>query len=327
MAQNWMRDVTRVTPAGESPCCDGPMVDADRAIQRVAQSQHGFVSRDQCLAAGLSVSQVKTRVRTQGWTRYTPGVFLLPGIRASVEGRLQAAQLWGGTDSILSHASAAWLHRIDDRLPSTADLYVTSGKSTGKVRCHRLKIGDSPETVRRRGLLFTRVERTLSDLAGSWRPKRLGEATDSALRQGLTTLNRLQQEADHWSVQGRAGSASFRQILRGRDPRDAAVRSEFETRTLRAIKPIKDWSVVPNHLVTVSGSRYYLDLAFPPLKVGVECQSVRWHLGDEALKNDAKRFRRLGLAGWLILPSVGTTLFSIPSGSAKRSLAHCGFAR
>lgn len=292
----------RVTAERTPKCCDTGMNHPDRAIERTAQRQHGFVSRAQCLDAGLSKTQIHTRLANRRWIRYLPGVFLLPGVKVTNEGRLMAAQLWAGKNSLLSHSSAAWLHRIDETPPTRPELYVQSGKKCPGVRCYRWDPGESLGVARRNGLAFTKVERTLLDISRRSDPRRVGRSMDSSLRQGLTTLDRLNAEAIQQARQGRLGCKVFRELLRGRDHRDAAVRSEFETRTLRTLKRIRTAHVIPNHHVVTTGSSFYLDFAFPQVKLGIECQSVKWHLGDEALKRDSARFRKLALAGWVILP-------------------------
>ena len=295
------KKVTCITPANRSVCCHAVM-NADRRVEKIARSQHGFVSRSQCLAVGLSGSQIRNRVAARGWQRYLPEVFLLPNVGVTPIGKLFAAQLWGGDESIVSHGSAAWIHRIDETVPARAELYVRGGRRCEGVRCHRLGVGDRPLSLRKQGVRVTRVERTLLDLCATWVPTRVGRAMDSALRQRLTTLDRLSQELEGSGASGRSGSALLRKMLRGRDYRDEAVRSEFETRTLRVIKSIRGWMPAPDFPVAASGQAHFLDFAFPEVKVGIECQSIRWHLGNEALKRDSARMRRLSLAGWLILP-------------------------
>lgn len=77
--------------------------------------------------------------------------------------------------------------------------------------------------------------------------------------------------------------------------------STFEARTLRILKSIDSANVIPDHLVTDGDRHYYLDFAYPDLKLGIECQSIRWHLGAEAMKKDVARHRRLTLLGWPVL--------------------------
>ena len=44
-----------------------------------------------------------------------------------------------------------------------------------------------------------------------------------------------------------------------------------------------------------------LDLAIPELRIGIECQSWRWHGSPAAQAADARRKRRLRLLGWEIV--------------------------
>jgi very-short-patch-repair endonuclease len=53
--------------------------------------------------------------------------------------------------------------------------------------------------------------------------------------------------------------------------------------------------------VNDSGKTYFLDFGYPSLMVGVEGHSIRWHMGNEWLKADAKRDRHLKRLGWTIL--------------------------
>ncbi|MBA2726238.1 MAG: hypothetical protein H0U53_09630 [Actinobacteria bacterium] len=80
------------------------------------------------------------------------------------------------------------------------------------------------------------------------------------------------------------------------------------------MKPIRYSAAVPDHEVTVAGSRFFLDFAFPEVKLGIECQSVRWHLGDEALRRDSARMRKLSLAAWMILPYCWDEVVFDPAG-------------
>ncbi len=65
---------------------------------------------------------------------------------------------------------------------------------------------------------------------------------------------------------------------------------------LRILRAIKYVPVVPNFLVNTRGRRYFLDFAFPTHRIGIECHSVKWHLGDR-WKRDLIRNRDLTRAG------------------------------
>lgn len=273
----------------------------DRSIEGIARRQKGFVTRAQCRSAGMTDKMIHYRVQACGWRRHLPGVFLLPGVQITREGELLAVYLWGGEGSMLCRSSAAYLLQLDDSHPAAPELYLRSGRSAQGVRTYRLAKDDRPASMKIHGMRATRAERTLLDLSAQWPSVRVGRAMDTALRDGRTSLQRLAREPDLCSSRGRAGTALYRSLVRGRDHRDTSVRSDFETRMLRILKAVRSHTVVPNYLVSDGVKDRYLDFAFPELRLGIECQSIRWHMGEEYLKADMARHRRLSLSGWMIL--------------------------
>ena len=88
-------------------------------------------------------------------------------------------------------------------------------------------------------------------------------------------------------------------LVMGRDDRDERVRSIFESRMLAILRRIREHRVVPNFEVRVSGDRYFLDFFFPAARLGIECHSFRWHIGQH--NADARRDRRIRSVGIEIL--------------------------
>ena len=276
------------------------MQTADRTCERHARRQGGFVTREQCIEAGLTSRAIEVRLRRDGWVRWLPRVFLLPGVAPDAGSKLLAALLWAGPEAVLSHDSAAWVHKLEgSTAPRKAELYVTNGKSNDKVTTYRFPTGASLARIRVKGLRVTRVERTLSDLCPRWTPSQLGRGMDDALRRGLTNLDRLVEEAATARAERRAGAAVVRRLVAGRDHRDAKVRSRFETMTLRLLNEIEPPQA--DHVVRCDAKNLWLDFAYPDLMLAIECQSIRWHLGEEAFKADMARHRRLSAMGWMVL--------------------------
>lgn len=273
----------------------------DQALGRLARRQGGFVSRSQCRGVGLSDRQIQLRIRRHGWERAYPGVFQLPGAPPSPHSRLHGAQLWAGADSIICRGSAAQLHQLEPTGPALPQLYLSTGKRTAGIKSYRLRTGDAPSTCTIGGLKVTRVERTLLDLATVWEPVRVGRAMDDALRRGLTSLDRLRSELARTAHHGRPGARVYERLARGRDHRDTLLRSDFEKRMLRIAEQIPSFRFIPNWRVEDRDRHYYIDIAYPPQRVAVECQSIQWHLGEEAFKDDMARHRRLTLLGWTVL--------------------------
>ena len=273
----------------------------DRQVERIARNQKGLVTRQQCREAGLTDTEIHYRLKSFGWQRHLPSVFQLPGTSSTPETRLMGAQLWAGDRGLLCRSSSAWILKMDDQTPSIPEVYLRSGQKVSSVRTYRLACTDQPHVSRVRGFRVTCAERTLLDLSAVWPAIRVGRAMDAALRNGQTSLERCAQAAEGWGGKGKAGTVVFRELLRGRDHRDVSVRSEFETKMLRILKRIETSPVVPDHPVSDGPANRYLDFAFPELRLAVECQSIKWHLGSEAWRADMARHRRLMALGWTVL--------------------------
>jgi putative AbiEi antitoxin of type IV toxin-antitoxin system len=89
--------------------------DLPPALGNLARYQSGVVSRSQALRAGLSADMIKFRVRSGRWLQVHPGVYAtfsgVPGRGA----RQWAAVLSAGPGAVLSHETAAELHRLADQ--------------------------------------------------------------------------------------------------------------------------------------------------------------------------------------------------------------------
>jgi hypothetical protein len=84
-------------------------------LRNLARYQNGVISRSQALRAGLTVDMIKFRVISDRWRQIYPGVYATftgtPGRGA----QLWAAVLTAGRGAVLSHETAAELHRLIDR--------------------------------------------------------------------------------------------------------------------------------------------------------------------------------------------------------------------
>jgi hypothetical protein len=84
-------------------------------LRNQARYQHGVVSRSQALQAGLTADMIKSRVKGDRWRQIHLGVYTtftgVPGRSA----QLWAAVLSAGPGAVLSHETAAELHRLADK--------------------------------------------------------------------------------------------------------------------------------------------------------------------------------------------------------------------
>jgi very-short-patch-repair endonuclease len=147
-------------------------------LRNLARRQYGVVSRSQALRAGLTADMIKFRVRSDRWRQIHTGIYAtftgVPGRNA----QLWAAVLSAGPGAILSHETAAELHRLIDQpsdaihviVPWQRRIAVASG-----VSLHRSKragetvlgYGSPPRTkVEETVLDLTQTAVTLDDVCG-----------------------------------------------------------------------------------------------------------------------------------------------------------------
>jgi hypothetical protein len=82
------------------------------------QSQSGVISRHQATEAGFTEKAIDWRLRSGAWRRLHRGTYAAFTGNPSREGKLWAAVLRAGPGAVLSHETAAEIHRLTDK-PST----------------------------------------------------------------------------------------------------------------------------------------------------------------------------------------------------------------
>lgn len=65
---------------------------------------------------------------------------------------------------------------------------------------------------------------------------------------------------------------------------------------LRIMRRI-DAAVDADYEILVSDERFVLDFYLPEVLLGIECHSIKWHMGHEAFKNDVRRHRLISSIG------------------------------
>jgi very-short-patch-repair endonuclease len=146
---------------------------AQRSAAKLAARQHGVVSFGQLVRAGLGRASVTRRIR-EGWLhRVHRGVYALGTGNLTREGYFMAAVLAVGKGAVLSHASAAALHKLSPTCPPIIHVTVPGwgGRSRRKgIVIHRSSTLTPAEITIHRGIPVTTVPRTLADLG--WGPER-----------------------------------------------------------------------------------------------------------------------------------------------------------
>jgi hypothetical protein len=162
-----------------------------------ARSQHGLITHQQALAAGLQTRDVARLVASGEWVRLRKGVYADGAAYAAAEAfreapmlRMRAVTLAVDTEPVFSHDSAAIVHRLgvpDARTsaPHVARTSHRSTRTTGGIVTHGAPFA-AEQITRVDGLLVLDAARTALDMTrlhGLWPGM---AACDAALRLGVT---------------------------------------------------------------------------------------------------------------------------------------------
>lgn len=262
---------------------DGLLADA-RALLR---EQHGVITRQQALAAGLSSKAIRARLDGGRWQRLQTGVYATFSGEPPRPALLWAAVLRAGPEAVLSHQTAAELHGLLD-VPAPL-IHVTVPSGSRVVRPGGAMIHYSCQLAQSRHPALspprTRVQDTVLDLAAEART--LDQAVSlilSAVASRRTTAplllaamrrrTRLRWRADLARALGAAGDGThslieFRYLT--------AVESAHGLPRGRRQRPVQR-----------AGRREYQDVAYDEYATVVELDGRAAH-PEEARWRDTRR--------------------------------------
>lgn len=271
----------------------------DLAIARLAELQHGVVSRRQLGALGLTPAMVRSRLARQQLAQLHRGVYAVGHRRLTRRGFWLAAVLAGGEGAVLSHRDAAVLH---DLLSSERErVEVTTPDrmaSTPGIDAYDRRALPREERTVVAGIPVTTVERTLVDLADAVPPHRLRKALAEADRLRVadaSTLAAVMERTRGRPGRGHAALTAAVEELRAHGAQ--LTRSEAEDRFLDLV--IAHGLARPRMNHRVAG--YEVDAVWPAQRVAVEIDGAAYHWTPSARVRDRAKQQRLAAAGWQVL--------------------------
>jgi very-short-patch-repair endonuclease len=277
------------------------MDDTTRRMNALAEGQRGLVTRDQLRALGRTSRQIDRSLARGTLLRVQPGVYRMAGTAVGPDLLLAAGLLM--TRGVASHRSAARLLGLVERWPSIPEVTVeqTATFRRSGLILHRSSDLQSSDILRIDGLRCTNATRTLIDLGAVVDDRQLESALERALYLRLTAISRLESRLGEIARHGRPGVAALRRVLETRPPGLAPTASELELLIWRILRqhrvPLPERQVP----VTVSGHRFFLDMAYPAEQIFLEGDGFGVHGGREAFESDRWRQNLLVVAGWLPL--------------------------
>ena len=259
-----------------------PLPDAALAL---AARQHGVLSRDQLLAAGVSKETLRWRIG-RDWCLMLPGVYALQTGLPSAEQRLVAAQLVAGEDSWLAGTTAAALHGLRScSLALPIRLLVPRPHRSRRLAwvdvCATSLLGEP--VVERGPLRLGCLPWAVVDAAAQTPDERSARALMlEAVQRRLVRLDDL----EHWvDARGRRGSVRLRRLLAEAAAGAWSVPESELLALIRASHSLPE--PMANPLLTGPGGELLTspDVWFDDVGMAVLVQSLQFH--SEALDWEA----------------------------------------
>jgi hypothetical protein len=291
----------------------------NRRVVAIAASQHGIVTREQALAAGLSPQTIQRRVADGSWQRIHSGVYAIAGSRESPEQAIEAACLAAGPGAVASHGTAAGLHllpagdsQIHVSIPATRKVQLES------VAIHRAASLPRVDKVIKKGIPVTSVARTIIDLSGTLRLPRLEEVLDHALADRSVSLRMVRRRLEGLGTQGRVGAAGLDGLIAVRLNGSPRPRQRGERLFLRIVQqyglPTPEREV---EFRLSDGRTVYVDFVFCRV-VGAEIDSYLHHSSLTDWAADRSRNNLLRAQGLTLLNVTEPQMQSDPAGVAAQ---------
>lgn len=272
----------------------------DHDLVDLARRQHGAISRQQALDAGLSASAIKRRIGAGSWTQLRSGIYVVGGAPPTWEQRVVGCCLAGGDDVLASHRTGA---RVWDLVTADGrtEVLVDGGRRVRLpgVRVHQTMLMPPMDRTARNGIPVTSLARTLVDASQHQDPAVVGRWVDEAVRRHGLELLDLRSCVARLSGPGRRDLRPIRtalaERLEGWDPGDSAL----EVRALLAIARAGLPAPVQQHVVRrPDGSLARIDLAYPAERIAIELDGWEHHGRRSAFDRDRLRRNELTLLGW-----------------------------
>ena len=273
--------------------------DLDAVMAELATRQHGVVSRDQLLRAGVSSHLIDYRVTTGRLHVPHRGIYRVGPIAMPLSREMAAVLACGGSGgdaaAVISHRSAGAVHGQRPQAPPTVELIVPawSGRRRVGLCVHRMPLA-ADEVTRIDGIPVTTPARTLLDLAAVLPRRDLERSLAVTQRRELATDDQIRGLLERHA--GRTGTRRLGDLLESDTPAPF-TRSEPEERLVELIRKAK--LPTPETNVVVEG--FEVDCLWRRQRLVVEVDGFAFHSSPRAFERDHDRDGVLVGAGMRVL--------------------------
>jgi very-short-patch-repair endonuclease len=255
-------------------------------LARIALAGHGVVTRRELLRDGVTVAEIKWRLRTGALIRAYPDVYRVGHRAPSREATYLAAVRACGEGAVLSGRAAGHLLGALKGAPPPPEVTAPTERRVKGVKTHRSR--GLIEATTWNGIPVTTVPRTLVDLAATLSLNALARACHEAEVLHGTTPPQI--EAVLASHPNARGATKLRSVTRG-DVRVAL--SKLEARFLQLLEA----EGLPLPQTNRAAGTRRVDCRWPEHRLTVELDSYTYHHSRHAWEQDRRRDREARARG------------------------------
>ena len=257
-----------------------------------AGRQHGVVSWEQLVRAGVSAGWSQHRLK-RGWLRRLHRGVYLVGPLESPYSRMMAAALAAGPGALISHYPAAVIWDVRPPIDGPIDVTIPDRKARNRpgIIVHTARLHPK-DITRRHGIPVTSAARTVLDLAATAPLHDVERAVNEALVQHRVSTHSLNEQFSRYPTH--RGRATLREAMR---PEPKLTRSEAERRAVALIRAAR----LPAPKVNARLGGWEVDLVWPDSKLIVEIDGYAFHSTRRSFERDRRKDRDLQALGYTIL--------------------------
>jgi hypothetical protein len=272
-------------------------------LATIAARQHSFFTFDDALSVNVAPSTLETLVDRGIAEHLGSRVYRLAGSRPTWKGDAMRGALW--SNGLVCSASAVALRDLDGGR-FTRPIHVLMpfhgrpGHGLQGVVVHETRDLRAYDFDDVDGIPCTSMARTLIDYCAIVSPFQAGLALDDACLRDASTLEAVHHRYIELRRPGRKGIALMGRLLAERMGGKGFSRKALEALARNLVRSIGLPEAHKQFEIRHGTFHVAIDLAWPDIRWGIECQSIKHHLHKAGREWDKQRRRALKLLDWEI---------------------------
>ena len=275
----------------------------DATIGAFAAQNHGVITLDDGLDLGVSLDQIRERVKSGRLIPLHERVYRAAGAPATWHGELLAAVRAAGPAAYASHHSFALLFDLRGTYSTRPEITVvgTQLPILRGVRVHRIDRLAKVDTTRRAGIPCLAPPLGLLLLGGRLPEVALHNAVHDAVHQRYTTVVKLQEVWNAYGGRGRPGSGKLRRAIQSLPPSGRGTQTGLEFDLYRVLVTAEIGEPELQYpILDANGEQRFLDVAYVIEKIDLEADGERDHTSPGARSADRRRDAAMRALGWAV---------------------------